>query len=91
MRTGNVLLASYNVQKPLTKEQELQIVQLDVLECSGETIQNNTTAVKVSEAHAAFYKKNTNRLIDRFICRDGKRVKANEDTYFLPADMCDTQ
>lgn len=87
--SGSVLYANYNVYKRLSKEQEMQIAQLNVMEASGETVRNNKRTITILEAHVAFYNKSSNKRIDRFVYRDSKRLKPDENTYFLPANKKD--
>jgi hypothetical protein len=89
--TEGTCYSSYSVYKELTQQQMEQIA--DYIELGyiapDKNMQKNEDGRYEYPISIAFYKEDTDELIDAFMFKGGKRQEPSEDDIFIPGDRFD--
>jgi hypothetical protein len=92
MHTEGTCYSSYSVYKDLTEQQMEQIadyLELGYIISPSQDMQKNEDGRYEYPISIAFYKDDTDELIDAFMFKGGKRQEPSEDDIFIPGDRFD--
>ena len=87
--TEGTCYTSYSVYKDLTEQQMEQIadfIELGYVAAPDRTMQKNEDGRYEYRISIAFYKGDSDELIDAFIFKGGKRQEPSESDYFISGD-----
>ncbi len=84
--TEGIYLISFDVLDKLKEDEEKDIVDTIEKEINSVVKDKDAEGLGIGQINAIFYEGDGDKVVDKFIYKDGKRVEATEADAFLPSN-----